>query len=224
MPTAVIPLSRSNRVVRLLAKTGQLNRALVRPQLLYFHPWGQSTFTFPYAPREVSYSNLAQQFNEIKRPGQFPILDRVAPQLMQVSLDFRVADPVSKGGAPIEGRLNTLRSMGVFGGAILVTNMDAFLTRPVIPTIVWNNVKWAWFRMTDLNIDVVNRNLSNVATQADVRMTLTEDRNPYVPAAVLPKITYEEEPARVSAVGKAASPTAAPAAAGGGAPLFSDLL
>jgi hypothetical protein len=206
-------------------RRGLLDRAFVRPQLLYFHPWGQSTFVFPYAPREVSYSNLAQEFNEIKRPGQFPILDRVAPQLMQVSMEFRVADPGSNGLKPVEDRLNILRGMGVFGGAILVSNMDAFLTRPVIPTVVWNGIKWAWFRMTDLSIDIVQRDLFNYATQADVRMTLTEDRNPYVPASVLPKIVYEDEPRRQSAAGAASSPSSGGgggAAPAGGAGLYTD--
>jgi hypothetical protein len=128
---------------------------------------------------------------------------------------------------PIEDRLNTLRGMGVFGGAILVSNMDAFLTRPVIPTVVWNNIKWAWFRMTDLSIDIVQRDLTNYATQADVRMTLTEDRNPYVPATVLPKIVYPDEPPRQSQKAAVASPsgqgsTSSPASGGGTRPKMSD--
>lgn len=221
MAKVIIPFG--NMLIYERERRGMLDRAFVRPQLLYFHPWGQSTFVFPYAPREVSYSNLAQEFSEIKRPGQFPILDRSNPQLMQVSMEFRVADPGSNGMKQIEDRLNILRGMGVFGGAVLVSNMDAFLSRPVIPTVVWNNIKWAWFRITDLSIDIVQRDLFNYATQADVRMTLTEDRNPYVPATVLPKIVYEDEPRRVSNPGKATSPTkpSAPAPASRGNDPFS---
>jgi hypothetical protein len=91
--------------------------------------------------------------------------------------------------------------------------MDSFLSRPSFPTLVWNGVKWAWFRITDLSIDVTNRNLSNKATQANANLTLTEERNPWVPAITLPRITYEEEPQRVSVAGQAA-----PAAPGAPAP------
>jgi len=212
MPTAIVrsPLGIYNSRIYGLA---QRNRALVRPQLLFFSPIGRSTFTFPYAPREVSYSRLANTYAEIDRPGNFPILDRTAPQLMQVSMQFRVADVASKGMAPIERQLDLLRGMAVFPGQVLVSNMDSFLSRPSFPTLVWNGVKWAWFRITDLSIDVTNRNLSNKATQANANLTLTEERNPWVPAITLPRITYEEEPQRVSVAGQAA-----PAAPGAPAP------
>jgi hypothetical protein len=209
MPFSIIN-TRSSRYNDRIYSLRQRNRALVRPQLLFFSPVGRSTFTFPFAPREISYSRLANSYNEIDRPGNFPILERSAPQLMQVSMQFRVADPVSNGMAPIEKRLDMLRGMALFPGQVLVSNMDSFLSRPSFPTVEWLGVKWAWFRITDLGIDVVNRNLSNRATQANVSMTLTEERNPWVPAIALPRITYEESPQRVSAAGQA------PRAASGG--------
>lgn len=177
-------------------------RARVRPQILHEGPFGRLTFTFPYAPREVSYSRLAGTYAEIERPGQYPILDRTANQLMQVSLQFRVADPLtvkegwggSGGLASVEPQLNTLRQMALFPGRILVTQMDTFLSRPIAPTGIIGNWRFAAFRMTDLSVDIVRRNMSNLATQADISMTLVEDRNPFVFSAVLPKIEYPPEP------------------------------
>jgi hypothetical protein len=200
--------------IRRQVDTGFGERAFARPQLLFFHSLGRETFWFPYAPREVSYSQLAAQYNEIRRPGAFPIIERSAPQLMQVSMEFRVADPKSNGTLPIENRLDQLRTMALWPGFILVTNMDSFLSRPAFPTQTWAGAKFAKFLMTDLTIDIVHRDLNNYATQADIRLTLTEDRNPFVFSTVLPRITYEEDPERVSA---AAAAAAAAAGGGGGA-------
>lgn len=199
MPNAIIPLG--NWLIRERESRGLLDRSFSRPQLLFFGPLGNVTFTFPYAPREVSYSQLAAQHNEIRRPGAYPIIDRVNPQLMQVSMEFRVADRKSKGASSVESKLNDLRRIALFPGSVLVSGMDTYLSRPIAPTVVWQNANWAWFKITDLNIDVVQRDLFNQATQADVRMTLTEERNPYIPAVVLPRIVYEDEPVRRSTAG-----------------------
>jgi hypothetical protein len=92
--------------------------------------------------------------------------------------------------------------------------MDAFLSRPIAPTGEIRQggrvAKFAAFRMTDLSIDVVYRNLSNAATQADVSMTLVEDRNPFVFASVLPKIDYSDTPQNRAAAAGAAAGAANP--------------
>jgi hypothetical protein len=224
MPVAKIPYAKWNDY---FYGWSQKTRSRVRPQILHTGPFGTLTFTFPYAPREVSYSRLAGTYAEIERPGQYPILDRSANQLMQVSLQFRVADPLnfkpngewggSGGLSSIEGQLDKLRQMALFPGRILVSQMDAFLSRPIAPTGEIRQggrvAKFAAFRMTDLSIDVVYRNLSNAATQADVSMTLVEDRNPFVFASVLPKIDYSDTPqnrAAAAAAGGAANPEPGP--------------
>jgi len=154
------------------------------------------TFVFPYAPVEVSYSGLSRQYTEISRPGDFPIIDSVGPQLMKVQLEFRVADPASNGTRPIEDQLDLLRLMSLLPGPILVTNMDAYLSRPIAPTITFEGMKLAFFRMTDLSVTVKRKDRDNRASQADVQMTLSEDRNPYIPAIALPPIDYSDTPTR----------------------------
>jgi hypothetical protein len=198
----------TERLIQQRASSGLSSRSRVRPQILFFHSTGRRTFSFPFAPREVSYSQLAGEFNEIKRPGGFPILERSGAQLMQVSMQFRVADLASRGSESTENRLNMLREIAVWPGFVLVTNMDSFLSRPTFPTQRWLGAKFAKFLITDLGIEIVQRNLNNYATQADVSLTLTEDRNPFVFTTVLPRIQYEDAPQRVSG--------AAAIAAGGG--------
>jgi hypothetical protein len=198
MPKAVVrlPILANDAVIYgLIAnRNNGGTRARVRPEILFVNPWGKSTFKFPYAPRQVSYSALANEYANIERPGNFPIIERVAPQLMQVSLEFRVADNTTRGIGPIESHLNHLRLMALFPGHVILSNMDAYLSRPVAFTDKYFSWQFSKFVISDLSITVVNRNLSNVATQADVQMTLTEDRNPWVPSIGLPRIQYDDAP------------------------------
>jgi hypothetical protein len=191
----------------LINSLAERKRPSVQAQLLFFSPLGNLTFNFPFAPREIQYGSLANTYSTINRPGTYPILDRTAPQLMTVSMQFRVANRDSGGSFPIEKELDILRGMGLLPGRLLVTNMDAFLSKPTFPTVTWNGGKFAWFRLTDLSIDIVSRTLQNRARQANVSLTLTEDRNPWVPVVTLPPIDYSEEE-------RAAPAAAAPAAAG----------
>lgn len=173
-------------------------------------------FVFPYAPVEVSYSALSRQYTEIARPGDWPLIDSVGPQLMKVQLEFRVADPASNGLLSIEDRLDTLRLMALFPGPCQVSNMDGYLSRPIAPTITYEGLKLAFFRITDLGITVKRRDRDNRATQADVQMTLSEDRNPYIAAIALPPIDYSDTPTRRSAGTTATG--GAPNAGNGGGP------
>lgn len=216
MPAAIIPRPIRGSLIRKHVFNGWGDRAFVRPKLIFFHSAGKETFWFPYAPREVSYSQLASEYNEIKRPGAFPIIERTAPQLMQVSMEFRVAEPSSNGMTPVENRLDQLRFMALWPGFVLVTDMDTFLSRPKFPTQIWNGAKFAKFLITDMSIDIIQRDLNNYATQADVRLTLTEDRNPFVFSTVLPRIEYNEEPQRQTAAGATQAASGSPDAAPSG--------
>ena len=173
---------------------------------------GARTFVFPYAPVEVSYSDLSRQYADIARPGDFPLIDSVGPRLMKVQMQFRVADPASNGTVSIENALDTLRLMSLFPGPILVTNMDGFLSRPIAPTARGYGLALAFFRMTELSITVKRRNRENRATQADVQMSLSEDRNPYIAAIALPPIDYSEAPERRATVAVSGGAPPAPSA------------
>ncbi len=180
-----------------LAQTSIQTQVAVKAKLTHYSVYGARDFVFPYAPVEVSYSNLSRQYTELSRPGDFALLDSVAPQLMKVSIQFRVADVNTHGQASIEPSLDNLRQISLVPGAILITNMDGYLSRPIAPTIEFLGLRLAFFRITELSVNVKRRNRNNEATQADCQMTLTEDRNPYVPVIALAPIDYSETPTRV---------------------------
>lgn len=169
----------------------------VKAKLSFYGGYGTREFIFPYAPVEVSYTGLSRQYTELNRPGDFALLDSVAPQLMKVSLQFRVADPKTHGQASIQPDLDNLRLISLLPGPILITNMDGYLSRPIAPTADFLGLRLSFFRMTELTVNVKRRNRNNEATQADCQMTLTEDRNPYVPVVSLAPIDYADQPSRV---------------------------
>lgn len=169
----------------------------VKAKMTHYSVYGARDFVFPYAPVEVSYTGLSRQYTELNRPGDFALLDSVAPQLMKVAIQFRVADPSTHGQASIEPSLDNLRQISLVPGAVLVTNMDGYLSRPIAPTVEFLGLRLAFFRITELSVNVKRRNRNNEATQADCQMTLTEDRNPYVPVVNLAPIDYIDTPTRV---------------------------
>lgn len=169
----------------------------VKAKMTHYSIYGARDFVFPYAPVEVSYTGLARQYTELNRPGDWALLDSVSPQLMKVAIQFRVADPNTHGQASIESQLDNLRLISLVPGTIVVTNMDAYLSRPIAPTVEFLGMRLAVFRITDLSVNVKRRNRNNEATQADCQLTLTEDRNPYVPVVSLAPIDYIDTPTRV---------------------------
>ena len=164
-----------------------------------------SVFSFPFAPVEISYSNMTQRWNEIERPGDFPILDTAGPSLMKVQMKFRVADKQSNGIASCEPQLNQLRLMAIDSGPVWIVGMDTYLSRPVFPTVTAFGISLARLRITDMGVDIIRRNSNNQATQADVSLSLMEDRSPYIPAVQLPAIVYEDLVKRASEAAAAGS-------------------
>ena len=191
-----MPTVRATTAYRVAGASIQTQVA-VKAKMTHYSIYGAVEFVFPYAPVEVSYSGLSRQYVDLPRPPDYPLLDSAGVQLMKVAIQFRVADPKTHGQASIESQLDNLRLISLFPGTIIVTNMDGYLSRPIAPTVTFLGMRLAVFRITELTVNVKRRNRKNEATQADCQMTLTEDRNPYVPVVSLAPIDYVDQPTRV---------------------------
>jgi hypothetical protein len=189
MPTAVVKIYNT--------RIGYSHRA----QLVQLSPlFGQVRFTLPYAPVEVSYSDVSNKWEEYKRPGDFSIIDSSGPSNLRVQMQFRYADPISGGNASIEADLNRLRFIGLDPAPVFFTNMDTYLSTPIAPSFVseWaGGIRIALFRIADLSVTIKRRNVFNQATQADISLSLIEDRNPLIADVTLPRISYDDAVARV---------------------------
>lgn len=181
-------------------------------QLVMASPiFGLTKFNFPYAPVEISYSDLAHGWEEYKRPGDFSILDSTGPKNLKVQMDFRYADPKSSGNASIEDDLNRLRLIGLDGSPVYFVNLDTYLSSPIFPSFIAEafGVRLVLFRIAELSIVVKRRNQQNKATQADISLSLIEDRNPLIADVALPAISYQDAPQRAGVAspgGTSASP------------------
>jgi hypothetical protein len=155
-------------------------------------------FQFPVNPREISFENLSATYEEIARPSNYPLIAFDELSLTRASIEFRLFDYASGGLASVEAQMRTLRNLATAPGIVTFEGVDKMLQEPLQPVSVDGTTtrNQAYWRITDLSMDVVYRNIENQATQVDCRMQLTEDRNPFVPNVVLPKITYDETPVR----------------------------
>jgi hypothetical protein len=159
-------------------------------------PFYLNEFVLPFAPVEVSYSNIARQFLEIKRPGDFAIIDDLGPSLIQAQMQFRISDRVSYGYLPCEDQIEKLRLIGLWAIPCLFLGLDSIISRPGLPAKVTNYGRFTFWNILDLSINVMRRNNIGQATQADVSMTLIENRNPDVEVVRLPFIDFSDSPQR----------------------------
>lgn len=172
--------------------------------------FGLTRFNLPYAPVEVSYSDLSNKWEEYKRPGDFSFVDSTGPSNLKVQMQFRYADPLSSGNASIEPELNRLRLIGLDSGPVWFINMDTYLSTPIAPSFTALGMRMALFRIADLSITIKRRNQQNQATQADITISLIEDRTPLIADVSLASISYEDEPTRAglaSPGGNGSAPT-----------------
>lgn len=189
MPTAKVKLRNADK------RLGYHHGA----QMIQASPFfGLVRFNLPYAPVEISYSDVSNKWEEYKRPGDFSIVDSSGPSNLKVQMQFRYANPISSGNDSIETELNRLRFIGLDPSPVWFVNLDTYLSSPVAPSFILDQfgVRLALFRIADLSITIKRRDWKNRATQADISLSLIEDRNPLIADVLLPAISYEDAPRR----------------------------
>jgi hypothetical protein len=163
-------------------------------------PYGLNEYVFPFAPVEVTYSNIARQFVEIKRPGDWAIIDDAGPSLIQAQMQFRISDRASYGQQPCEDQIEKLRTIGLWAVPCVFLGLDSLISRPSIPSVrfILNGqlIAFSFWNILDLGISVIRRNAFGQATQADVSLTIIENRNPNVEVVRLPFIDFSDSPQR----------------------------
>lgn len=159
--------------------------------------FGSMTYCFPFKPVAVQLERLAGEHVEIERPGRYPLINRKAPQLMQVSFEFRVADRPSNGLDSIEDQLQYLRTMAYADAPVTLLGFGGLLAQQSAGGLgeLWTTISGSsLFRINDLSINVVRINEAEQISQADCNITLVEDRNPRTNVITLPRVVYEPIP------------------------------
>lgn len=167
---------------------------VIRQQTVF----GLNEYVFPFAPVEVTYSNIARQFLEIKRPGDWAIIDDLGPSLIQAQMQFRISDRASYGQNPCEDQIEKLRLIGLWAVPCVFLGLDSLISRPSIPNVRFvlqgQLITFSFWNILDLGISVIRRNTFGQATQADVSLTIIENRNPNVEVVRLPFIDFSDSP------------------------------
>ena len=153
---------------------------------------GAKQFIFPFAPIEVSYDSLAPEWVSIDRPLLTPIIDLKGYNLLRVSLRFLLAVPYDGITTSIDNEIRTLRSIANSSNPCAFINMDKMLTNPFnVPRTGYSRPnKGFFFRVAEMSVSSLRRNLNNEITSAEVSLTLQETANPPIRAVYFAPINY----------------------------------
>lgn len=143
-------------------------------------------FYFPYTPQSIDYSDMSDEVAEISRAGTTPIVTFRGHRLMKVSMEFLVAIPYDGLILDIEESLKILRVFSTNSQrSVIFYHLDQMLTEG------YNYRKGPYgrppaFNITEMSINARQRNANGKITQAIVRLSLVENRNPNIVVTKVP--------------------------------------
>ncbi len=149
---------------------------------------GNRVYKFPYSPVVVDFNDLSNEFEQVDRPGNFPLIFNKAKKLMRVSFQFRIAHRPTNGLRSIEHDLKILREIASGDLPVAIVGMGNFGHG--------KNPRKKMFRVTEFSVKIVRRGPQNEPWQADCNITLIEDRNPEFNFDELFPVIYFPEPPR----------------------------
>ena len=166
-------------------------------------------FVFPFAPKDVTYSNLSSVWTEISRTGRHPIVDWTNFQLLKVSFTFELVDRNSTDpGQPRDGfglfysideKINILRQMATAPYPVSFLNMDTFFSKELRYPL-YTQGRGVEFVITDFAVQSVQRTPAqnsgglkstqpNQISRASCTITLQECPIEQVDIISIPQIT-----------------------------------
>lgn len=170
------------------------------PLTLLMHPSAENLetplkFVFPYNPVSVTYNNLSDEVAQVPRPGATPLVFFKAHRLMSVEITFTLAVPGDGLVQPVDDQIEILRIMAQNSQRVIqVLNYDKLLKNP----FPYRNMSAdnssnsfsqdLFFTVVEFSLDSVRRNKSNEISQANCRLSLIENRNPFQNITAIPKL------------------------------------
>ena len=157
-------------------------------------PSEEQDFVFPYSPREVSIGQLADEMVQIPRPGTTPIVAFKSHRLMTLDFTALIAHPGDGLIRDVEKEIFNLRSFASNSNKVFqLINYDVFTREPyVFRNMGEERVSGLFFSITDLSVNVTRRNKDNLITQANVTISLVENRNPRINIVLIPPLVLKK--------------------------------
>lgn len=128
------------------------------------------SFTFPLAPTDISFSDLGDNYDELKRPGRAPLIYRSDRNLYKISTTVLVVSPIksTRGWDSAEQQLQLLRICAGGNIDLALVGMGVF-TRGTL------------FRITSMSVKSKRLNPQQEITMAEVSLDFTEAGEKRVP-------------------------------------------
>lgn len=122
-------------------------------------------WTFPYAPNDITISNLSDAYEQLQRPGRLPIVERAARNPLQINISALVVKRTAASTAvdPIDDEIFLLRR-------ISNSNVDLIIGGKLLGRL-HHGIR---FRMTDFSVDSVRRDAEQRMTIANVTLGLLQ--------------------------------------------------
>ena len=167
----------------------------ISPLIIRLHPAdGTQTvedFQLPYNPVQMRYGDMSDEISQIARPGTTPIVAFKSHRLLTVDFNFLLAQPGDGLATSIDDKLQILRRFASNGNRVIsLVNFDSLTNTPHTfrNSTQERLTDGLFFNIVDLSIEAVRRNKNNEVTQANVSMSLVENRNPLINVAYIPPI------------------------------------
>jgi hypothetical protein len=135
------------------------------------------SMTFPYAPNSISFSELADNYEQLNRPGREPMLFRSEQRLMSVELSLLMTADQGKGINSVEFSIEWLR---------LIARSDKDISLIGLGELVTGRL----FRIVDVSAKSVRMNVKQEITIAEVGISLVQvhyDERQKIPGLIVIK-------------------------------------
>lgn len=159
----------------------------VTPLIIRLHPNLETEsvedFHLPYNPIQVQYGDLGDEITQIPRPATTPIVAFKAHRLLTIDFNFIVAQPGDGLATSVDDKLQILRRFAASGHRVIsLLNFDSLTNLPFAfrNASVEARTNGLFFNIVDMSISVVRRNKNNQISQAEVSLSLVENRNPRI--------------------------------------------
>lgn len=152
-------------------------------------------FIFPYSPREINFGALADETTQLSRPGTTPIIAFKSHRLMTVDFTALIAHPLDGLSQSVDKEIFALRRFASSSDKVFELKNYDLLTSAAFAYRNMSESKntGLFFSITEMSIAVVRRNKDNEITQANVTLSLIENRNPKINIAYIPPLPVKVE-------------------------------
>jgi hypothetical protein len=148
-------------------------------------------FSLPYNPIQVQYGQFGDEITQIPRPATTPIVAFKSHRLMTIDFTFILAQPGDGLATSVDDKLQILRRFAASGHRLVsLENFDALTNQPhqFRNSFPEARTDGLFFNIVDMSVDVLRRNRNNQISQANISISLVENRNPKINVQPIPAL------------------------------------